>query len=54
MSRAYIYMEHPETGHVSTLGRLTLERGYGEFLYDLICSVIMKTLHLRKIRQKFY
>jgi serine/threonine-protein kinase HipA len=33
MSRAYIYMEHPETGEVITLGRLTLKGKLGEFLY---------------------
>ncbi|WEK28477.1 MAG: type II toxin-antitoxin system HipA family toxin [Candidatus Pseudomonas phytovorans] len=33
MSRAYIYMEHPETGEVLTLGRLTLKGKLGEFLY---------------------
>ena len=33
MSRAYIYMEHPETGEVMTLGRLTLKGKVGEFLY---------------------
>lgn len=33
MSRAYIYMEHPETAEVITLGRLTLKGKVGEFLY---------------------
>ncbi|MFF7061410.1 hypothetical protein [Pseudomonas sp. NPDC008258] len=33
MSRAYIYMEHPETGEVVTLGRITLKGKLGEFLY---------------------
>jgi serine/threonine-protein kinase HipA len=33
MSRAYIYMEHPETGEVVTLGRLTLNGKLGEFVY---------------------
>lgn len=33
MSRAYIYMEHPETGEVITLGRLMLKGKLGEFLY---------------------
>ena len=32
MSRAYIYMDHPETGEVITLGRLTLKGKLGEFL----------------------
>ncbi|WP_095108747.1 type II toxin-antitoxin system HipA family toxin [Pseudomonas sp. Irchel 3E20] len=34
MGRAYIYMEHPQTGDVLTLGRLTLSQGQGEFVYD--------------------
>lgn len=34
MSRAYIYMEHPETGEVVTLGRLIVVHGKGEFTYD--------------------
>lgn len=34
MSRAYIYMEHPETGMTVTLGRLTVNQGVGEFVYD--------------------
>lgn len=34
MSRAYIYMEHPETTEVVTLGRLTLKGKQGEFLYS--------------------
>ncbi|HEX8596844.1 MAG TPA: type II toxin-antitoxin system HipA family toxin [Pseudomonas sp.] len=33
MSRAYIYMEHPETGELLTLGRLVLRGSTGEFLY---------------------
>ena len=33
MSRAYIYMEHPQTGEVGTLGRLTLNGKFGEFIY---------------------
>lgn len=33
MSRAYIYMEHPETGELLTLGRLTLKGKRGEFVY---------------------
>ncbi|WP_268799489.1 type II toxin-antitoxin system HipA family toxin [Pseudomonas huanghezhanensis] len=33
MQRAYIYMEHPETGEVLTLGRLTLIGKTGEFIY---------------------
>lgn len=33
MSRAYIYMEHPETGELLTLGRLTLKGRLGEFIY---------------------
>lgn len=33
MSRAYIYMEHPDTGEVLTLGRLTLKGKSGEFIY---------------------
>ncbi|WP_264313340.1 type II toxin-antitoxin system HipA family toxin [Pseudomonas putida] len=33
MSRAYIYMEQPDTGEVVTLGRLTLKGKLGEFLY---------------------
>jgi len=33
MSRAYIYMQHPDTGELLTLGRLTLQGGSGEFLY---------------------
>lgn len=33
MSRAYIYMQHPETGTVATLGRLTLQGNVGEFVY---------------------
>ena len=32
MSRAYIYMEHPQTAEVITLGRLTLKGKTGEFL----------------------
>ncbi|MFZ4965094.1 type II toxin-antitoxin system HipA family toxin [Pseudomonas gingeri] len=40
MSRAYIYMEHPQTGEVVTLGRLTLQGKVGEFLYapDYVAS----------------
>jgi serine/threonine-protein kinase HipA len=34
MSRAYIYVEDPETGEVHTLGRLSIENGQGEFIYD--------------------
>jgi hypothetical protein len=33
MSRAYIYMEHPDTAEMLTLGRLTLQRKSGEFIY---------------------
>jgi len=33
MSRAYIYMEHPQTGELQTLGRLTLRGAVGEFVY---------------------
>ncbi|EST14479.1 hypothetical protein EDP1_1445 [Pseudomonas putida S610] len=33
MQRAYIYMEHPESGQVLTLGRLTLKGKLGEFVY---------------------
>lgn len=33
MTRAYIYMEHPETREVVTLGRLTLKGKSGEFIY---------------------
>lgn len=33
MSRAYIYMEHPDSGEVLTLGRLTLKGKVGEFIY---------------------
>ncbi|MDR6711519.1 serine/threonine-protein kinase HipA [Pseudomonas hunanensis] len=33
MSRAYIYMEHPDTGELLTLGRLTLKGKLGEFIY---------------------
>lgn len=33
MSRAYIYMEHPHTGELLTLGRLTLNGKVGEFVY---------------------
>jgi serine/threonine-protein kinase HipA len=33
MSRAYIYMEDPDTGELSTLGRLTLNGKSGEFIY---------------------
>jgi serine/threonine-protein kinase HipA len=33
MSRAYIYMEHPQTGKLCTLGRLTLSAKSGEFIY---------------------
>lgn len=33
MPRAYIYMDHPETGERVTLGRLTLNGNCGEFLY---------------------
>jgi len=40
MSRAYIYMAHPQTGEVITLGRLTLQGKVGEFLYapDYVAS----------------
>lgn len=34
MSRAYIYMEDPETAEVRTLGRLSIDNGRGEFVYD--------------------
>ncbi|WP_297841806.1 type II toxin-antitoxin system HipA family toxin [Pseudomonas sp.] len=34
MSRAYIYMEHPETAEIITLGRLIVVNGKGEFTYD--------------------
>jgi serine/threonine-protein kinase HipA len=35
MPRAYIYMEHPESGEVLTLGRLTLHhKKPGEFIYS--------------------
>jgi hypothetical protein len=33
MSRAYLYMEHLETGELVTLGRLSLKGNTGEFLY---------------------
>ncbi|WP_060483413.1 type II toxin-antitoxin system HipA family toxin [Pseudomonas sp. NBRC 111119] len=33
MQRAYIYMQHPDTGRVVTLGRLTLKGKAGEFIY---------------------
>lgn len=33
MPRAYIYMDHPETGELLTLGRLALNGNIGEFLY---------------------
>ena len=33
MSRAYIYMEHPDTAEMLTLGRLTLQGKSGEFIY---------------------
>lgn len=33
MSRAYIYMEHPDTGELLTLGRVTLQGKFGEFIY---------------------
>lgn len=33
MSRAYIYMECPETGETVTLGRLTLAGRTGTFVY---------------------
>ena len=33
MSRAYIYMEHPDSGELLTLGRLTLQGKSGEFIY---------------------
>lgn len=33
MSRAYIYMEHPESGELLTLGRLSLTGRLGEFVY---------------------
>ncbi|MFJ3525599.1 type II toxin-antitoxin system HipA family toxin [Pseudomonas sp. NPDC090203] len=33
MSRAYIYMEHPQTEELLTLGRLTLKGAVGEFVY---------------------
>ncbi|MBH3344896.1 hypothetical protein I5O09_14200 [Pseudomonas parafulva] len=33
MQRAYIYMEHPESGQVVTLGRLSLKGRLGEFVY---------------------
>ncbi|MEB0077774.1 hypothetical protein QN386_17460 [Pseudomonas sp. CCI3.2] len=33
MSRAYIYMEHPVTRELLTLGRLTLQGKVGEFIY---------------------
>lgn len=33
MARAYIYMEHPDTGKPLTLGRLTLTGKLGEFVY---------------------
>lgn len=38
MSRAYIYMEHPQSGELVTLGRLTLQGDVGEFMYapDLV------------------
>ncbi len=40
MSRAYLYMEHPQAGEVLTLGRLTLQGKVGEFLYapDYVAS----------------
>lgn len=34
MPKAYIYMEHPDTGEVLTLGRLSISNGVGEFAYD--------------------
>lgn len=34
MPKAYIYVEDPETGEVHTLGRLSIENGQGEFIYD--------------------
>ncbi|WP_219059889.1 type II toxin-antitoxin system HipA family toxin [Pseudomonas sp. UMAB-08] len=34
MSRAYVYMEHPETAKVVSLGRLVVVNGVGEFTYD--------------------
>lgn len=34
MSTAYIYVEHPETGTVDTLGKLTLKNDSGEFTYS--------------------
>lgn len=33
MSRAYIYMEHPDTAEMLSLGRLTLQGKSGEFIY---------------------
>ncbi len=36
MSRAYIYMEHPESGELLTLGRLSLTGRLGEFVYARI------------------
>lgn len=33
MSRAYIYMEDPDSGELLTLGRLTLKGKLGEFIY---------------------
>lgn len=40
MSRAYIYMQHPESGEVVTLGRLTLTGRQGEFVYapDIVAA----------------
>ncbi len=34
MSFAYIYIEHPVTGVVDTLGKLTLKNGSGELTYS--------------------
>ncbi|WHS60083.1 type II toxin-antitoxin system HipA family toxin [Pseudomonas sp. G2-4] len=34
MSRAYIYMEDPESTEILTLGRLSIDNGRGEFVYD--------------------
>ena len=36
MSRAYIYMECPETGETVTLGRLTLAGSTGTFCSGLL------------------
>lgn len=33
MSRAYLYMDDPETGELVTLGRLGLKGNVGEFVY---------------------